>query len=1033
MTNTNNTFALEVLKDNPLVGIDHEGDLARIKNNSMLTAVISHDTLSVNVKFEHPYPLKLATTLFVATNKPVMITDKGSGVIRRLIDIRPTGSIIAATDYNLLVDQLDFELGAIAYKCLQFYRHRGPNHYDRYVPLDMMYRTNIFFNFVDEYRIDLTREGYVTLSQAWTMYKDFCEAFGITERMARHVFRDELKNYFKEFYPVTRVDGRQIRSVYKEFDEAAMINEPNIVEDLYRSGWLDFDQTVSELDRALADQPAQAANDSGTPSYSWDNVTTTLEDIDTSQLHYVLPPENLITIDFDIKDENGEKSLELNKNAAMSFPPTYAEVSKSGKGIHLHYYYDGDVQALERVYSDGIEILRPVGKFSIRRQFSLGNKHRIAKINAGLPIKEKADVPSQKVVKSEKNLRRLIIENLRKQHHPATKPSIDFIYKILEDAYASGLRYDVTDLQINILEFASQSTNHADYCVRLALQMKYKSDHEEEDTVDQLAGTADDRLVFYDVEVFPNLLLICWKYDGSDEVVRMKNPDSLEVEKLLRMNLVGFNNRRYDNHILYAAYLGNSLAQIYNVSKRIVTGDRTAYFREAYGLSHADVYDFATKKQSLKHWEVELGLFHNELGLDWDADVPDELYDTIAEYCEDDVRATEAVFYNRIADYRARQILADLSGLTVNHTTMAHASRIIFGRDRNHKEEFVYPDLSKEFPGYVYDSGKSHYRDEIVGEGGYVWANPGMYNDVVYMDIASMHPTSIEILNIFGRYTKNYSDLKTARILIKHGKLDEAGRMFDGRLAKHLKDTNPEDLSYALKIALNIVYGFTSASFDNPFRDDRNRDNVVAKRGALFMINLKHELVSRGCTPIHFKTDSVKIVNATEDDIQFVMDYGKQYGYEFEVEGVYDRMVLINDAVLVGLMNGEWEAVGTRFQEPYVYKTLFSKEPIEFKDLIEDRAVKKGMIFIDRGEEEMQFIGRIGQFCPMKTYGGLLYRVMDDKQYAVAGTKGYKWMPAEEVSANGLQDDIDLSYFEAKVEEAIAKIAEFGDPTIFLP
>lgn len=1045
MTTTNNTFAMEVFKDNPLVGIDHEGDLARIKNNSMLTAVISHDTMSINVKFQHPYPIRLATTLFVATNKPVMITDKGSGVIRRLIDIRPTGAVVSATDYELLVEQLNFELGAIAHKCLQFYRERGPHYYDRYKPLDMMYRTNIFFNFVDEYYLDLTREGWVTLSQAWDMYKDFCEAFGITDRMARHAFRDELKTYFKEFYPVTRIDGRQIRSVYKKFDHTALKETPDIVEDVYSSSWLNFDQTESALNRALSERPAQLANDSGTPSYSWDNVKTKLSDIDTTKLHYVLPTENLITIDFDMKDDAGEKSLEMNRTAAMSFPETYAEVSKSGKGIHLHYYYDGDVEALERLYSPGIEILKPVGKFSIRRKLSGCNGLRIATINTGLPVKEKSEnMPSQKTVANEQNLRKLIIRNLKKEIQPSTKSSVDFIYKILEDAYESGLRYDVTDLQRYILEFASNSTNNADYCVRLALKMKYKSDHDEEDIEDQ--PQQDDRLVFYDVEVFPNLFLICWKYLGTDEVVRMKNPDPSEVEELLRMKLIGFNNRRYDNHILYAALLGYSVKQIYNISKRIINSDRTAYFREAYNLSHADVYDFATKKQSLKHWQVELGIFHSELSLDWESDLPEELYDTVATYCENDVRATEAVFHERIADYRAREILADLSGLKINHTTMSHTARIIFGNDRNHKSEFVHPDLSDEFPGYVFDAGKSHYREELVGEGGYVWAQPGMYRDVVYMDVASMHPTSIEIMGIFGKYTENYSALKKARVLIKHGDLEKAGLMFDGRLAKHLDGTNPEELSYALKIALNIVYGFTSARFDNPFRDDRNRDNVVAKRGALFMIDLKHALFERGCQPIHFKTDSVKIVGASEEDIQFVIDFGKRYGYSFEVEGLYERLVLINDAVLIGKIDGSWEAVGARFQDPYVYKTLFTKEPIEFEDLIETRSVIQGQIFIDRngtssmnGESTVltsmdgfQFIGRIGTFCPMMNHGGELYRVLDDKKYAITATKGYKWLPAEEVKANGLENDIDMSYFEAKVSEALEKIGEFGDPTIFL-
>ena len=88
----------------------------------------------------------------------------------------------------------------------------------------------------------------------------------------------------------------------------------------------------------------------------WDDVKTTLESINTSRTHYVKIPENHIVIDFDIKDEDGNKSFEKNLEAASKWPATYAELSKSGNGIHLHYIYTGDVTKLSRVYGDHIEI-----------------------------------------------------------------------------------------------------------------------------------------------------------------------------------------------------------------------------------------------------------------------------------------------------------------------------------------------------------------------------------------------------------------------------------------------------------------------------------------------------------------------------------------------------------------------------------------------------------------------------------------------------------------------------------------------------
>ena len=90
--------------------------------------------------------------------------------------------------------------------------------------------------------------------------------------------------------------------------------------------------------------------------------------------------------------------------------------------------------------------------------------------------------------------------------------------------------------------------------------------------------------MFFDLEVYPNLLMVCWKYAGSDQVVRMINPSSSEIAGLLQYKLVGFNNRRYDNHILYARLSGWDEERIYQLSRAIIVDrDREAFFRDGVG------------------------------------------------------------------------------------------------------------------------------------------------------------------------------------------------------------------------------------------------------------------------------------------------------------------------------------------------------------------------------------------------------------------------------------------------------------------
>lgn len=1089
---TSNAFALEAFKSNPLVAIQHDGDLSRIEDNTRLNSLVSHEWMTVNEKFKSAYSNRFKCFLFMGTNKPVRITDGKSGLIRRLIDVSPSGNKLPIAEYKNTVAQIKFELGAIAWHCQEIY-FQNPGKYDDYVPTAMLGASNDFYNFIiDSYHIFKKEDG-TTLKAAWEMYKTYCDDAKVTYPFSQRIFKEELKNYFRDYKDRFSLDdGARVRSYYTGFRtdkfEDQIVSPENAAEAV--SKWLQFDSAKSIFDEECADCFAQYATGNETPFQKWDDVTTKLAELDTTRTHYVRVPENHIVIDFDIQDEQGNKSLERNLEAANKWPPTYAELSKSGCAIHLHYIYTGDPSKLSYVYGDHIEVKVFTGKSSLRRKLSKCNSLPIATISAGLPLKGEKPMVNFNAVQSEKGLRNLIKRNLNKEIHPGTKPSIDFIFKILEDAYASGLHYDITDMRNSILAFAANSTHKADYCIKLVNKMRFKSD----DISNGASNAPDTKLVFYDVEVFPNLFLVNWKMEGEGKpVVRMINPKPSEIEELMRFRLVGFNCRRYDNHILYACLMGYDNRQLYNLSQRIINGSPNCFFGEAYNVSYTDVYDFSSKKQSLKKFEIELGIHHQELGLPWDKPVPKELWSKVAEYCDNDVIATEAVFNARKADFTARQILADVAGMTVNDTTNTLTTRIIFGKDRKPQSKFNYRDMGHFdknphkmivpgmdcdwdytvfddsdrpiFPGYEFEGGKSTYRGEEVGEGGYVYSEPGMYGNVALLDIASMHPSSIIAEQLFGEeYTRRFEEIKETRVAIKHKDFEKASKMLGGKLAKYLTDENTaSDLAQALKIAINSVYGLTSANFENPFRDPRNKDNIVAKRGALFMINLKHEVQHYGFTVAHIKTDSIKIPDATPEIIQFVMDYGKMYGYIFEHEATYERMCLVNDAVYIakykdGEHAGEWTATGSQFAVPYVFKKLFSKEEIQFRDMCETKSVSTA-IYIDRSPDEalqfinnqeavndsdndilldnghsLHFVGKVGLFTPVKEGigGGTLVRQGKTKDGAikydaVGGTKGYFWLESEMVKELGKEADIDQSYYDAMVDEAIKTISKYGD------
>jgi hypothetical protein len=1083
---SSNAFALEAFKTNPLVAIQHDGDLSRIEDNTRLNSLVSHETMLVNEKFRSQYASQFKCFMFLGTNKPVRITDAKSGLIRRLIDVEPSGEKIPAKKYRDLVAKVDFELGGIAWHCKEVYE-KNKHLYDEYVPTRMLGASNDFYNFMLDSYYEFKRSDGVSLKRAWAMYNTYNEEAKVSYPYSRRAFREELMNYFTDYKERSEdMNGERVRSYYsgfrvdkfKEFLEQPKEERPP--EEAHIS-WIEFKEQHSLFNDICKDCPAQYATEEGTPMQKWEDVRSKLSELDTLRLHYVKVPENHIVIDFDIKGPDGKKNFELNLEAASKWPKTYAELSKSGAGIHLHYIYSGDASKLSRVYDENIEIKVFTGNSSLRRKLSKCNDISVASISSGLPLKGEKMV-NTKQIQNEKHLRILIKKALAKEISPYTKPSVDFIAHIMDEAYEGNIPYDVDDMRNSILAFAANSTNQAEACLKAVSKMHFKS---KEEVKDSKASESETPIVFFDCEVFPNLFLVNWKFAKNDLIHRMINPSPEEIEALTKYRLIGFNNRKYDNHILWGRMIGMSIAQLYALSNRIIN-EHTGFFGEAYNLSYTDIYDFSAKKQSLKKFEIELGIHHQELGLPWDQPVPKSLWDKVAEYCDNDVLATEAVFNARHADFVAREILADIAGLTVNDTTNTLTTRIIFGKERHPK--LVYTDLAtgeqdaltevepdilvskniiNAFPGYEWtkgDDGRMHnmFRGTDLGLGGYVYAEPGMYWNVALLDVASLHPHSAVAMNYFGEYTKNFNDLMDVRIYVKHKEYDKAKKLFGGKLAKYLDDpAQAKALAQALKIAINSVYGLTSATFDNPFRNPKNANNIVALRGALFMRTLQDEVQQRGFTVAHIKTDSIKIPDATPEIIDFCMKFAEKYGYQFEHEATYEKMCLVNNAVYIARYmdaadckarygyvpgdnekeGGEWTATGTQFQVPYVFKTLFSHEDIVFNDLCETKSVSKGAIYLDKnedlaeGEHNYIFVGRVGQFCPIKPGcgGALLVREAgakdngETKYDSVTGAKDYRWLESEMVYNLHLEDTIDRSYFDKMATKAIEAISEYGD------
>ena len=1091
-------FSLASLAPNPLFAIDADAKLYNLTATNRINKVIGHDIMTINEKYKQQYDLRITTMLWMASNYHVKIDSSSSGLMRRILLITPTGVTLPIDEYEECMERIKFEYGAICHRCYSIYKELGFTYYNKYVDKRLLVESNEVYNFMKENFVEFSSAEYLTVNILWKRFKLYLEDCNIGNyRFKKIDFRNDIIHYFNEHtdrkygaYDV--LEG--LKTDMFEFSTYAKKIEP-VESDLPE--WLQLVEDISVDDNVLnklySNCPAQLADKLDHPKTAWDKNKNKLRDIDTTKTHYVLPPdETHVVLDFDKKDKDGNKNLELNLEAAKIFPETYAEVSKGGAGLHLHYIYEGDPGELSSVFDENVEILVFKGKKALRRRLSLCNNHEIARLKEGqLPKKEVKEVAiNGDIAITEQGIRKTIAKCLLKQVHGDTTSNVNFIVDILDKAYASGIDYDVSDMHQKILTFAKNSSNQALSNIKKVGKMHFKCKRFEE-AEESLESTntgifeEDAPIVFYDVEIFPNLFVVCWKKRGTD-CVSWINPTPDMIQSLFKYRLIGFNNRDYDNHIIYAASMGYSVKGLYDLSQSIINGSsnvkKNSKFGEAYNLSYTDIYDFASagNKMSLKKWEIKLGIRHLELGLPWDQPVPEDLWDKVAEYCCNDVTSTEALFDHIQGDFAARLILSKISGLTPNDTTNQHTTKILCGNKRNPQSEYVYTDLSKEFPGYEFKpfgfnvedyipgckiiSGKSRYMGEDPGEGGYKIANYGYYENVGLLDIASMHPSSAIALNIFGdEITGRFKALVYGRVAVKHireigdeayvealdilGKLGDdivnviEGYFKDGYDAGENVKYLAKNLANALKTAINSVYGLTSAAFPNKLKDPRNKDNIVAKRGALFMLTLKHKLMDMGITIVHISTDSIKIANITPEIIKFVSDFGQQYGYTFEHEATYSKMCIVNDAVYIAQeveADGQpcepfWTATGKQFQVPYVFKTLFSHEEVVFDDLCETMATTTALYL--GNESGHHFVGKVGEFTPVisDANGCELLRLSgidadgNMKFAAATGSKGYLWLESEVVRTTFIDPMavVDMTYYQNLADKAIEAIEEY--------
>lgn len=516
--------------------------------------------------------------------------------------------------------------------------------------------------------------------------------------------------------------------------------------------------------------------------------------------------------------------------------------------------------------------------------------------------------------------------------------------------------------------------------------------------------------VTYDIEVFPNVFIICF-HDEKGNGYSKRNPSYNWLCHFLRLPLIGFNNANYDNLILYKAlnllHPNHSLIlkekfdfnkELKAFSNRIIEKkeydkDLSSFQRRSRAIGFGDALEMIVKNLTgksdwnLKSFQLDYGLSIMETPYPFDKVLTDDEIEDVVKYCLNDSLTVYLMIQNEQSTFQSWLELVDQACLNGNYTRSDIMPEIIFNKELSYKERCQYNSLtldciSKVFPNFKYIAGVeaskayvNEYDDYlyILGDGGFnllpknvfrkvrngdkielipIENNHAFYEDVVCLDIQSMHPNSAININYFGKYTllyKSFLDMKNICSLLKEKGFDYVQKELAqyGVIVNSKKDVKNKKATF--KFILNSTYGLTCKKDKKTGKMkvsplNKCGHNVIALYGSCFMTSLHHALITKypNIVIIQIKTDSIKIANCTQEYIDFCHNFAKDYNYVFETEANFKGIVCNgNEFQAISLDNELVKTIANTDEEAELENTeVFDTEcKGSFKILYDDRGI----------------------------------------------------------------------------------------------
>jgi len=228
-------------------------------------------------------------------------------------------------------------------------------------------------------------------------------------------------------------------------------------------------------------------------------------------------------------------------------------------------------------------------------------------------------------------------------------------------------------------------------------------------------------LMLSDVECYNNYFLLLCRNMITGQLHRWEKFNDVEkgpyshqqmAELFMKNTIVGFNWQGYDEMICNAYFSGYTNAEMYEVSKFIIEGDKMNRYRvyDDYSMDRIpyqsiDIMPVAPLMASLKVYAGRVGHASlQDLPVPPDTTIVQELRDELLPYCANDLGSTDAVFVELKEQLKLRQKMSAEYGLMLMSKSDAQIAEAVIRKKLTEKGVDARPKRRSGRGTYTYDS-----------------------------------------------------------------------------------------------------------------------------------------------------------------------------------------------------------------------------------------------------------------------------------------------------------------------------------------